>query len=153
MSIEKDINITTEIFQNVIILSVEIAFSEWLQLEIDKRGWTWNRLATNANLSSGTIYNIRDGTRGVGEDSLTAIAYALKLPPEEVFRAAKMLPAKPTIDPADEELLYLFDQLTEEEQEEVLAYARMRLERQNQKNAQTRPSQRISRNRPQTESE
>jgi hypothetical protein len=47
-----------------IILSVEINFSNWLQNEIDKRGWSWNKLAKRAGLSSGTIYNIRDGIRG-----------------------------------------------------------------------------------------
>jgi transcriptional regulator with XRE-family HTH domain len=105
---------------------MEIAFGEWLQVEIDKRGWSWNKLATTAKLSSGTIYNIRDGSRGVGEDSLKAIAGALKLPIETVYRAAGFLPSSSLENIEKEELAFLFDQLPPEEQAEIIELLRFK---------------------------
>ncbi len=109
---------------NVIILSVEISFSEWLQREIDQRGWSWNKLAEMAGLSSGTIYNIRDGIRGVGEASVTAIARALRLPTDEVFRAAGLLPPDREIDAVEQEILHLYRLVPPDKQQQLLEYAR-----------------------------
>lgn len=122
----------------VIILSVEISFSEWLQKEIEKRGWSWNKLAENAGLSSGTIYNIRDGTRGVGESSLKAIAYALRLPVDQVFRVAGFLPSVTISDENVEELIFLYNQLSVDDKEEILELMKFKAERKQQ--AQTSKS-------------
>lgn len=129
MSIEKDIFITKEIYLSAIILSMEIDFSKWLQKEIDDRGWSWNKLAEMAGLSSGTIYNIRDGVRGVGQSSLESISRALRLPPETVFRAAGFLPPAPDTSESQEELLHLFSQLPPGEQKEMLELLRFKVER------------------------
>lgn len=128
-------------------------FVQWILDGLKEHGWSQSELARQAGMTRGAISNIINNYRNKPTpETIRALARAFGKPEEEGFRAAGLL-EKSEFDPADEELLYLFDQLTEEEQEEVLAYARMRLERQNQKNAQTRSSQRVSRNRPQTESE
>lgn len=51
-----------------------------------------SELARLAKLGRGTISNIMSGNRQVGQDTISAIARALKLPPETVFRAAGILP-------------------------------------------------------------
>jgi transcriptional regulator with XRE-family HTH domain len=127
MSIEKELFVTKEIKEDVIMLSMEITFSEWLQTEIEKRGLSWNKFAENAGLSSGTIYNIRDGTRGVGENSLKAIAMALKIPPEQVFRAAGLLPESNIKSDKEEELLYLFAQLPDVEKSRMIEFVKFTL--------------------------
>ncbi len=112
---------------NAIILSVEITFTEWLQSAIDERGWTWNKLAKKAGLSSGTIYNIRDGTRGVGEDSLQAIAKALNIPSEEVYRAAGILPIV-SVDETDlARFKDILSQLTAAERAELAAIGMLKI--------------------------
>ena len=133
MSIEKDIFISTEIVKSETILSMEISFPEWLQKEIDERGWSWNKLSEMAGLSSGTIYNIKDGTRGVGENSLSAIAKALKMPQEEVFRAAGLLKPRKG-DARAERLLYQIEQLEDADQETVEMFVGALLEKRNKKN-------------------
>jgi transcriptional regulator with XRE-family HTH domain len=139
MSIGKDKIITTESKQNVIMLSMEISFSEWLQQEIDLRGWSWNKLSVEAGLSSGTIYNIRDGVRGVGEDSLKSIAKALKLPPDQIFRRAGVLPpTKIDDDPLTEEAEYLISELSHELREQAINYIRYLYEQQEGKRVASR---------------
>jgi transcriptional regulator with XRE-family HTH domain len=130
LSIEKEQFITKEINKSAIILSMESNFSQWLEEKIDEKGWSWNKLAENAGLSSGTMYNIRDGTRGVGENSLRAIAGALQLPVEIVYRAAGFLPKTTDERSQMEELKYLAERLSDEDLQEVIDYARHRLEKQ-----------------------
>lgn len=118
---------------------MEISFPEWLQREIDERGWSWNKLSDIAGLSSGTIYNIKDGTRGVGENSLSAIAKALKMPQEEVFRAAGLLKPKKS-DARAERLLYQIEQLDEDDQETIETFVGALLEKRHKKNTVTKPA-------------
>ena len=108
-------------------LSVEISFSDWLQKAIDERGWSWNKLATKAGLSSGTIYNIRDGVRGVGEESLKAIAHALQEPVEKVYRAAGFLPNTTISIEQIEAINDLFSKMDEETRKQFLEYGRFLL--------------------------
>jgi transcriptional regulator with XRE-family HTH domain len=67
-------------------------FSEWLLQELKTRGLTQSDLARSAKLGSGTLSNIMSGNRKVGQDTLAKIAFALRIPPEVVFRAAGLLP-------------------------------------------------------------
>lgn len=136
MSIEKHKYIASEFEINAIILSVEIDFSEWLTNEIGLRGWTWYKLATKAGLSTGTIYNIRDGVRGVGPDAATAIADALKLDPEYVMRVAGLLPPERNEPSATtQEIIQLVERIPARDQQHLLeivrAYTRRYLPEQN----------------------
>lgn len=67
------------------------------------------------------------------EDSLKAIAHAFGVPPETIFRAAGILPNQPGMDEDFEELKYIFNQMTDEEQEEFLATGRLKLELRNKR--------------------
>ncbi len=85
-------------------------FGDWLQSQLDKKRWSQADLAKNAHISRGTLSNILSGTRGVGEDTITAIAHALKLPPETVFRAAGILPPA-SDDPWADEMAFKLAEL------------------------------------------
>jgi len=78
-------------------------FGAWLINEIETRNWSQSSLARKAGISRGTLSNIISGARGRGPDTLKAISRALKLPHEQVFRAAGLLPPKPDTDPWIEE--------------------------------------------------
>ena len=59
-------------------------FGDWLLKQLKDRNISQSELARLAGISKGTISNLINGTRGAGQDSLSAIAHALKLPPELV---------------------------------------------------------------------
>jgi transcriptional regulator with XRE-family HTH domain len=63
-------------------------FSKWLNTELQKRDWKQADLIRLTGLDSSTISNIFNEKRNVGPEACTAIAHALRLPPEQVFRAA-----------------------------------------------------------------
>jgi len=108
------------------MLSMEIKFSEWLQIELDKRGLNQSQLAKMAGISRGTISNIMNENRGIGEDSLLSIAKGLKLPAITVLRAAGILPEEPEYIPLLDEWDAIFYELTTEDQQEILEIARMK---------------------------
>lgn len=66
------------------------------------------------------------GERSVGPNAVLAFAEALKIPPEEVYRAAGLLPLKSERDELIEKIHHIFDELPPEEQENVIEYARLR---------------------------
>lgn len=85
------------------MLSME-NFGEWLLRELKKRELSQSDLSKISGLSRGTLSNLINGTRGIGPDSLLAIAKALKLPPTQVFEAAGILPPKAGEDPWVEQM-------------------------------------------------
>jgi transcriptional regulator with XRE-family HTH domain len=74
------------------LLMGTIDFSTWLQNELDKREWSQSDLARYSGINRQVIstYINRQRTKPDGE-MLTAIARALKLPPETVFAAAGIM--------------------------------------------------------------
>lgn len=107
-----------------------MTFSEWLANELEDREWTSADLSRNANISRGSISNIMSGIRQPGTDVCEAIARAFKISPEIVYRHAGLLPPVPKADEKRQELSHLFDLMTEDNKEDQLAYARMKLEKQ-----------------------
>jgi len=116
--------ITKVIQDDSIILSMEMNFSNWLQGEIDRRGWSWNKLAERAGLSSGTIYNIQYGTRGVGKKSLQGIAKALQLPEETVYSKAAFIVTNKADSELAKEAILIFNHLPPEKQKEAIDFLR-----------------------------
>ena len=87
-------------------------FAQWLERKLNKRGWGASDLAKasrNAGykISRGQFSHIINGTRYAGPEACIAIAHALELPREEVFRARGwLLPNSQDhrLDPRAEEL-------------------------------------------------
>ncbi len=104
-------------------------FATWLQQERESRGLSQAELARIANLHRAIISKIENSQTTPSPETLRAIARALKLPPEEVFRRAGLLPPRPETSPLIEALLSLVAELPPEEQEEILEYARFRFRR------------------------
>ena len=107
------------------MLSME-SFPDWLLSELRQREMSQSELARLAKIGTGTISNIMSGNRKVGQDTLRAIAHALKLPPETIFRAAGLLPS---ITPENElinQITHLTSDLPEREQQDILEFVKMR---------------------------
>lgn len=99
-------------------------FTEWLQNELNSRGWAQIELTRRGGISSGAISKLMSGERKPGPDMCNAIATALNLPPEDVFRAAGLLPSARDDDPLIREATYLIGLLSQDRKRQVLEYIR-----------------------------
>ena len=89
-------------------------FSVWLQEQIDRLGISQSEFARRAGISRQAISNYINGQRmNPDGDTLEAIARALKLPPETVFRAAGLLPPVSEDEAKFEDWKYLLEGLNE----------------------------------------
>lgn len=82
-------------------------FAEWLQAEMDKRGWSQSDLARFADLNRAVINKLLNGKSHPQPATLEAISRALKMPIEITYRAAGLLPASPDRDEAIEEAIHV----------------------------------------------
>lgn len=71
-----------------------MSFSDWIQAELDSRGWDQAELARRSQISDSHISRLVSGGRKPGQDSVKAIARAFRLPAEDVMRQAGILPPK-----------------------------------------------------------
>jgi len=104
-------------------------FADWLVLQLNQHGWSQAELARNADVSRTAISDVISGKHSAGYDLCVAISHALKLPPETVFRAAGLLPPKPEHNERITEATYILSMLGEEDIDEIIQIARMKLER------------------------
>ena len=82
-------------------------FSEWLQAEMDKRGWSQSDLARFADLNRAVINKLLNGKSHPQPPTLEAISRALKIPIEITYRAAGLLPSNPENDDAVDEAIHV----------------------------------------------
>ena len=84
-----------------------LRFSEWLQLELDRRGWSQSDCARSANLNRAVINKLLNGKSRPQPSTLAAIARAFKIPVETVYRAAGLLPPNMDHDDSTQELMHI----------------------------------------------
>jgi transcriptional regulator with XRE-family HTH domain len=84
-----------------------IYFSEWLQAEMDKRGWSQSDLARYADLNRAVINKLLNGKSHPQPPTLESISRALKVPIEVTYRAAGLLPTNPDTDDTIEEAIHV----------------------------------------------
>jgi len=89
-------------------------FTEWLYKELDKRGWSQYDLAKMVGVTQAHINHILRNRRNPGNDFLEGVARAFRMPKEEIFRIAGILPKKPENDFDFTEYAYKYKLLTEE---------------------------------------
>lgn len=66
-------------------------FFIWINTETDKRGWSNSELARRAGISRASISNTMNGRNSVTWDFCAAIAHALSMPVDDVFRMAGLM--------------------------------------------------------------
>jgi transcriptional regulator with XRE-family HTH domain len=84
-----------------------IYFSEWLQTEMNKRGWSQSDLARAADLNRAVINKLLNGKSHPQPATLEAISRALKIPIETTYRAAGLLPINSDNDDTMDEAIYV----------------------------------------------
>lgn len=115
------------------LVSASEDFAAWLEGELAARNWRPADLARAADLPQATVGNVINGNREVGLKVALAIAGALGLPPDTVFRRAGLLPAQPgpERDPTFQEILEVMRSLSPDERREIVDYALFRYRRRN----------------------
>lgn len=98
-------------------------FSVWLKEELKRKKWRQADLARASKLDTAVISNLVNGKRGPGEDTCKAIARALGYPPEIVFQKAGLLPKSPPETELQRQLVYLYNQLPDDEKQRLVEYA------------------------------
>lgn len=88
-----------------------LRFSEWLQSEIDKRGWSQSDCARACDLNRAVINKLLNGKCRPQPSTLIAIARGFKIPVETVYRVAGLLPPSTDGDDTTQELLHIFKSL------------------------------------------
>jgi transcriptional regulator with XRE-family HTH domain len=110
----------------LLTMSNVIEFSEWLEAELQERGWNAQDLARTAGIHPSHLYRVLNRERNPGPDVCVAIAAALRLPPDLVFRQAGILPDAPISEPSTEtrQMMALFNQLSDDDQRSILVMLR-----------------------------
>jgi len=114
-------------------------FAEWLAGQLAERDMTQADLSRKSGVSDAQLSRLLRAERGVGESSVSAIARALGLPPETVFREAGLLPPESKPNKIIKAIEYLANRLPVEEQAEILEYTRMRVRLAERRDAKKRP--------------
>jgi transcriptional regulator with XRE-family HTH domain len=97
----------------------DVTFVTWLDTELDKRGWNRSELARRAGFTPGALTHIYSGKRKPGINLCNAIAKAMNIQPEEVQRAAGLLPPSSNRNAHLEKMLYKIELLPPEEQKRI----------------------------------
>lgn len=105
----------------------------WLDELLVEMGWTSADLARASGLDSAVVSNIRNGKRGTGFDTALKIAKALKLPPEQIYQAAGLLPPKITKSWLIERIIEEMEDLLPEDKEDVMDFIEMIRKRREKK--------------------
>lgn len=106
-------------------------FSSWLVDQLKTNDLTQADLSRLSGLSRTAISNIINNKRlNPDQSTLNAIASALKLPPDTVYRAAGLLPPLPERRVAEEIAQYKLSELNDQELDEVLQFIEFIQDRQ-----------------------
>lgn len=106
---------------------------EFINNEIDEKGWTVTELARRAELAQPTVGDVLNGKTNPGLRFYIGMARALQVSVDHLLRLAGDLPAN-VVSPEDEltlaELLDVAKRLSPDERADLLEYALWRLRRE-----------------------
>jgi transcriptional regulator with XRE-family HTH domain len=99
-------------------------FSQWIISEVEKRGWSYNELGRRAGVSGSTVSLVLNHQANPGLDFCTGVARAFGVRAEDVLARAGLIPAPPEETTTSRELMAMFAQLGNEDQERVMEIVR-----------------------------
>ena len=114
----------------IMFVTMNKNFVEWLDLQLRERKWSPSELARNSGVSQSAISLVLKGDRNPGNNFCDGIAKAFNIPPDDVYRIAGLLPMKPNDDQTVSEITHIYHELTDENRDDLLDYARLRLQKQ-----------------------
>lgn len=99
-------------------------FQTWLSDELAKRDWSQRKLALKSGISQALVSMVLAGDARPTAEFCNKVAQAFSESPEKVLRMAGLLPPIDEDDPTFQELIELARNLTLEQRQELLKYAR-----------------------------
>ena len=106
----------------------------WIVEQLEGRKWSYRALAKEIDMSHVLVSKVISGDMKPSADFCIKVAYALEEPPEKLLRMAEILPPGPTSDDAAlQELLDLARNLSPEDRQELLNFARFRYKQEQKK--------------------
>lgn len=105
-------------------------WAKWVLDELNKRDWTQADLVRASKKSRGTISKAINGVNEPEPGTVAAICEAFGYPREIGYRIVGLLRPELKQDDKRQELIHLYEMMSEDNKEDQLAYARMRLEKQ-----------------------
>lgn len=106
---------------------VNIMFTDWLLDQLRSREWTQADLARVTGLTRAAISKYING-RIPNDEALEKIAHAFKIPKATIYSIAGLLPSISEEKELINQILHLTSQLPEQDQQDILEYARMRVQ-------------------------
>lgn len=104
------------------------SFGEWIVQTCEGRGWNTAELARRAGMNQSVLSRIINGGRNPGERTCTAIANALGIPAEEVFRRAGLLRSSNDDSVEVARIVHGISQLPPEDVQFIEQWIRLRVE-------------------------
>jgi transcriptional regulator with XRE-family HTH domain len=111
------------------MMSKPLDFADWLQAELQRRGWNQAELARRSGITSGQISRVLNREQSAGLETMRAVAQALEVSLYDVFVRAGLLPARSERDSLVQQLIDMLADLPRADQEEILELARLKVER------------------------
>ena len=105
----------------------------WLQQTREGLGLTQSDLGRLSKLNRAVINKIENNATKAKPETLLAIAQALRIKPETIFRKAGILPPEPENDTKLKQLTYLLSLLNDEDLQDFEDLAKAKLDRQAKK--------------------
>ncbi|MBI5945351.1 MAG: helix-turn-helix transcriptional regulator [Chloroflexi bacterium] len=112
---------------------MENNFSSWLLKKLEEQKMTQSELARKSKISTGQISRILSGTRGAEGKTLSAIAKALGIPTDVVFREAGLMTQELEMDALTKEGAYILERLEIEERKNAIRHLRLCLKIQEER--------------------
>lgn len=134
----ENISSTNSVILFCIMQTVPPEFVHWLEDRLNEKNWGIREAARHIGVSHPTISDILTVGKTPSFDTCIAIARTFKAHPVYVLKLAGLLP-KDSTDLEDKEtgeMLMLFSQLSEDQQEQLIAMAKFFVDRR----AQVRPA-------------
>lgn len=103
-------------------------FGIWLTIQLEKRHMNQSDLARASNMKTVQVSRIINGKYGASQETLTAFANALRLPPNLLFEKAGFLPPKPEPSPIKRKLARLAENLPDSDVELAITILEQRHE-------------------------
>lgn len=102
-------------------------FANWLTARMQERDWSQSDLARASGIHKQSVhYYLTKSVKPPHAHALSKIANALELPVEEVYRAAAHVPHPPELNEIIEEIVYEMEDMPKKDQQEILAFVRMK---------------------------
>lgn len=107
-------------------MNTDTFFGEWLKVQLIEQDMTQSELAVRIGVQPPQVSRLISGEREATPETLIKIADALRMSRQQVFRAAGLLPPDPDANKMIEKILHEVQDMPEIDQQEVLAFIRMK---------------------------